>query len=136
MRTYQCKNLGSSQKVAKRVARERFECRTTFSSCVAQLQIQPEKRFVLGSTAVQDVRKQQMEQNAGVAFISVQSAMECMESKSTSPVDSTSSKPMVKALQVIHRIDVSRAKSIFLVIIFQNQLLQVIHAESVLETAT
>jgi hypothetical protein len=103
---------------------------------VAQLQIQPEKRFVLGSTAVQDVRKQQMEQNAGVAFISVQSAMECMESKSTSPVDSTSSKPMVKALQVIHRIDVSRAKSIFLVIIFQNQLLQVIHAESVLETAT
>ena len=43
---------------------------------------------------------------------------------------------MVKALQVIHRIDVSRAKSIFLVIIFQNQLLQVIHAESVLETAT
>lgn len=77
-----------------------------------------------------------MEQNAGVAFISVQSAMECMESKSTSPFDSTSSKPMVKALQVIHRIDVSRAKSIFLVIIFQNQLLQVIHAESVLETAT
>ena len=117
------------------MAKERFECRITSSSWVAPLQTQPEKQFVLDSTAVQDVRKQPMEQNVGEVFTSVRSAMECMVSRSTSPVDSSSRMTMVRALQVIHRNDVTRAQAIFLVTIFQNQLLQVIHAESVLKMA-
>ena len=118
------------------MAGEKFECQTTFSNWVALRQTQLEKRFVLGSIAVQDVQKQLMEQNADVASTSVQSAMECMESKSTSPLDSMSSRPMVKSLRVIHRTDVSRAQTIFPVTIFQCPLLPVIHAESVLKMAT
>jgi hypothetical protein len=131
-----CRNHGSKPKVARKEEKARFEYLITSSSWVAQLPIRLERQFVLDSTAAQGARKQQMEQNVDEVFIFVRSVTECMVSRSMSRLDSLHKQIMVRALHVIHQNDVWKVQTIFLLQIFPTQLRRVIHAESVLMTAT
>ena len=89
-----------------------------------------------GFNSSSGARKQQMEQNVDEVFIFVRSVTECTVSRSMSRLDSLHKQIMVRALHVIHQNDVWKVQTIFLLHIFPTQLRRVIHAESVLMTAT
>ena len=132
----QVQKPGSKPRVARKEERARFEYPIISSNWVARLPIRLERQFVLGSTAAQDALKQRMERNVDGVFIFVRNATVRMVSRSMSRLDSLRSRIMVRALHVIHQNDVWKVRTIFRLKIFQLQLRRMIHAESVLMTAT
>ena len=116
----QCKSLGSSPRVERKVEKGKFVFPTIFSSWVVQLRIPLVMQFALDLTAALGVQMQRMVQNAGEDCTSVQSAMVYTVSKNMNQVDSVANKIAVGALPVIHQIDVWKLQSVFQIKILQS----------------